>query len=455
LKFLDDPENDFALLHVLLSPIFHMNEETLRRLRYGKKPLFVILSKSHPSWTVTKILTELLSLVHFCNPYELIYRIYTALHLKISYALATLLDVALKYTKDEFSHLSSFIDWVERVGSAIEIKEAHPEGVKIFTVHKAKGLEFEVVIIPETNGPLRFYENRRLLFAFTEDNTRPEKIYWRSYGKYFPELKDAEEARMRRDAFNLLYVALTRAKNGVYILGYNHPRYGQGLWLNSIAQKVDSVAYSIGEVIKKERLVREGEEKPYGITVEEPLVIKEERSLYSPTEHGVEIIEPSRRRGMEFGTMVHQALSRIEWLDGHDVNTIIDEIMVYIKNTYARQPEDEEEIEATVRPLVKETLIDPELHAFFYKNDRDVICKNEVPIYFEEEKRDVSGHIDRLIREGDTIHILDYKTGEEKPGYTQQMRTYKNGISAIYPQCKITPLLIYLEKERGKKIIEV
>ncbi|MFX0136402.1 MAG: UvrD-helicase domain-containing protein, partial [Candidatus Hodarchaeota archaeon] len=151
LKFLDNPENDFALMHVLLSPFFKIKEETLRHFRYTRKTLFLNLCDGHPGWSVTKKLERLLSIVHFCNAYELIYQIFKELEIKISYSLATLLDVALEYTKEGFGHLSSFIDWIEKVGGSIEIQEIHPEGVRILTVHKAKGLEFEVVIIPETN----------------------------------------------------------------------------------------------------------------------------------------------------------------------------------------------------------------------------------------------------------------------------------------------------------------
>jgi len=455
LKFLDDPENDFALLHVLLSPVFTLKEETVRRLKYGKKTLFMNLSDSHPGWTVTKKLKELLALIHFCNPYELLYRIYKALQIKISYPLATLLDVALQYTKEGFGHLTSFIDWVEKIGEAIEVKEIHPEGVKIFTIHKAKGLEFEVVIIPETHLFLQSYENRQLLFAYTDNGTKPEKIYWRAYGKYLQELKDAEETRLRNDELNLLYVALTRAKNGVYILGFNHPKNKLGFWMDTISKKLGSTHYSIGEVIKKEKLAVREEEKPYGAIFEGPLVIREERTLYSPTEYGVEIIEQARRKGMEFGTIIHRALSKIEWLDKGDLGETIDDVIEYTKNVYVRIPEDALEIEEKLRPLLTETLTDPDLRFLFFKNNREVTCKNELPIYFEEEKRDVSCHIDRLIIEANRIYIIDYKTGEEKPEYKHQMRVYKKGILTIYPGCNVRAYLIYLERERGIKLVEI
>jgi len=455
LRFLDNPENDFALMHVLLSPIFKIKEETLRRLPSTQKSLYLNLRNSHPGWPVTKKLSSLLPLVHFLNPYELIYQIYMELRLKISYSLGTLLDVALDYTGQGFGSLSSFIDWLDRAGMSIEIKEIHPEGVKILTVHKAKGLEFEVVIIPETNWKVQSYENKQLLFSYVDNGARPEKFYWRAYGKYFQRLKEAEQERLKGDELNLLYVALTRAKNGIYVLGFNHLKRGLGFWLDQIAEKLGSTTYSVGEVIKKERPPPKREEKPYGPISEEPLVIKEERTLYSPTERGIEIIDASRRLSIEFGSMIHRALSKIEWLDDVEIEQCVDDVVAFIKNLYVRTPEESEEIEARVRALLTETLTDPDLRFLFFKDSQDMRCKNELPIYFEEEKKDVSGYIDRLIIEPDRMMIIDYKTGEQKPEYVHQMRVYKRGMEKIYPGKSLRCLLVFLDKERGKKIVEV
>ncbi len=455
LRFLDNPENDFALMHVLLSSVFKIKEETLRRLSYTKKSLFLTLSDSHPEWNVTKILSRLLSLVHFLNPYELLYHILKELGIKVSYSLSTLLDVALEYAGQGFGSLSSFIDWLDRAGKSIEIKEIHAEGVKILTVHKAKGLEFEVVIVPETNWTLKSYENRQLLFSYAGNGSTPDKIYWRAYGKYFKSLKVAEQERLRNDALNLLYVALTRAKNGIYVLGFNHQKRGVGFWLDTISEKIGSTTYSVGEVIRKGRREIRREEKLYGSLSEETLVIKEERALYSPTERGIEIIDASRRRSIEFGTMIHRALSTVEWLDGTEIEQCIEDVVRFIKNLYARTPEESKEIEASVKALLIETLTDPGLRFLFYKDRRDIRCKNELPIYFEEEKKDVSGQIDRLMIEPDRMMIVDYKTGEEKPEYANQMRIYKKGMEKIYPGKSMKAQLIFLEKERGKKIVEV
>ncbi len=487
LKFLDDPENDFALLHLLLSPVFNLEPETLRHLKGRSKTIYLALRKNHPDWHVTKKLKALLDLVYFSNPYELLYRIYQELGLKMSYPLATLLDAAADYARQGFSSLSAFIDWLETTGTAIEIKESLPEGVEVLTVHKAKGLEFEVVILAETFYDPARGENPKFLFSYTEDQVRPDKIYWRQFGKYDANLVEAEQKRVKNDELNLLYVAMTRAKSGLYILGCSKEE-PVGFWYKVISQKVGG-EYAAGDLKENPPLVEERPEKTYGPLTETVPIVKDEsaraedslqmerilqgdgslvpeRTIYTPTEREVEILEPARRKGMEFGDLVHKAFERLEWLaagkpgdtekfGGADPNAAAAAIIAFIKDQHTRIPEDTIAIDKKLAPLLIETLSDPDLRFIFYKDGKDKKCKNELPLYFEDEKRDVSTHLDRVIIEPEKIIIIDYKTGSEKPEYKQQMRVYKKGIEIIYPGKPVEAILIYLEAERGKKVVTV
>jgi exodeoxyribonuclease V beta subunit len=455
LRFLDNPQDDFSLLHVLLAVPMGLDEETVRRLRIGKKTLYMALMDYHPDWPATMRLEKLLAQVYFSNAYEVIFRILQEFGLKISYPLATLLDAALKYTQDSFNSLSAFVKWFEYHGRTIEVKETHARGVEILTVYRAKGLEFEVVLIPETNWDLSQPENAQLMLSYEKESARPDRIYWRKYGQYLSGLKEAENERLMRDSLNLLYVALTRAKSGVYMLGYRSPKAGLGFWLNIIHEKLGDAPLPFDSVPKQEKKPSEQAAKPYHVTlIEQGPVVREERSLYSPTERGIEIIEPKRRRGMEFGEMIHAALSQVEWLDEVDAEAMVRDLLEHTSGMYRRMPQDETLIEDKVVPLLRDTLFDPDLRFLFYRDGRDVACKNEVGIYFEDEKRDVSGQIDRLITCREEIVIVDYKTGTEKPEYKHQMRVYKKGIEKMHPEKRIRSILVYLEKPRGSKITE-
>ncbi len=456
LEFLNDPENDFALMHILLSPVFNIKEETLFYLKGKKRTLFLALHDMHPDWHATRKLQRLLDMVYFCDPYQLIYRICTDLGLILSYALATLLDCAHRRAAEGYDTLDTFLDWIKKAGASIEIREVHPEGVKILTVHKAKGLEFEVVLIPETHWELPSRENNRLLFSYSGD-VQPDKLYWRSYGQYFEELKDHEKQRIRCDELNSLYVALTRAKRGIYVLGYE-TRRGSGFWFDIIEKKTGTKGYSSGTVMERaaarEEKGRSETMRPIARTAGRDMV-REERTIYSPTERGIEIIAPRRRERIEFGTIVHDALSAIEWLDEADTAEAIKEIVDRTVQVHGRTPEHQDKLAAQVKRILDATLMDSDLRLIFFKNDRDIEFMNEVPIYFEDKQQDVAGVVDRLLVTTDEVIIVDYKTGDEKPEYKTQIRIYKNGVKKIFPQKDIQAYLVYLENEPGAKLVEL
>jgi ATP-dependent helicase/nuclease subunit A len=452
LKFLNNPEDDFSLFHILVSPVFKFSEESIRAIKKDKKKLFLALKDALPDHEVTKKITELLNLVYFMNPYQLIFNICKILNIKISYPIATLLDATIDYLENGCGSLADFIRWFEDYGPAIEVKEAQVEGVRVMTVHKAKGLEFEVVILPETNWSSK---EGGLIFSYCE-NSRPDKIYLYKYGKYIPGLEDKEKELEYKDDLNLLYVALTRAKSGIYILSYTYSNKSSP-WLETIKDRLGEEVFPVREIPAKESThVVTGERKIlYPIFDKETLKVKEERDTYSPTERGLEIIEPARKRGMEFGDIVHKALSKVLWLDGIEIEKAIGRIVTEIERNCIKRPDESGEIKTRLTRILTDTFTDPDLRFIFYRDGYNKECKNELNIYYEKERADVSAHIDRVIIEPKRITIIDYKLGKEKKEYIDQMRDYKEGISIIYPHSEVITYLLFLEENRGNKLKRV
>lgn len=456
LKFMDNAEDDFSLLHILESEIAELNEDVIYTLvdikNRKNKSLYMVLLDHYAHLRITKKLQELLALVYFMNPYQLVFHIYKCLGLKMSYPIATLLDATIEYVSEGYGSLSDFINWLEYNGPAIEIKEAQFEGVRILTVHKAKGLEFEIVILPETNFESG-HKKDKIIFSYKE-NARPDKIYWRAYGKYLPGLVEKEASLEQIDDLNLLYVALTRAKSGVYMLGFKTGRKNLGFWLEYIKEKLNGEPSPYDNIPEK-RAEPGAKEIPtirYKKGFAEIPKVREEREIYSPTERGLEIIEFTRRHGIRFGEIVHKLLSRIEWLDGLQIDKVIEDLLKFAKDNCVRTSRELEDVEKKLKPLLYETFTDPDLRIIFYKNGRSAEFKNEIALYFEDEKKDVSVHIDRLIFEPQKVLVVDYKTGSEKKDDKHQIEMYKQGIRLMYPDIGIQSILLYLENNRGNKL---
>ena len=82
--------------------------------------------------------------------------------------------------------------------------ENETDAVQVLTVHKSKGLEYDVVFVPNMeNG------------EFPSKNVNGRK-YWHVLSNYFNEIKDKFESDIE-DERKLFYVAITRAKNWLYL----------------------------------------------------------------------------------------------------------------------------------------------------------------------------------------------------------------------------------------------
>ena len=176
-------------------------------------------------------------------------------------AIDEFLSLALSYEAINPPSLEGFLHWIER-GDA-EIKRDMERGrdeVRVMTVHGAKGLEADIVILPDTTslpdppgkrGDL-LYTDKGVIYPVT-DSEAPAAV---KVAKAEAAIEALKEHR------RLLYVALTRAKDFLYVCGFaNKNGIKPGSWYELAQRAAQSLGKSIvrGDDLARDRRRRDGD----------------------------------------------------------------------------------------------------------------------------------------------------------------------------------------------------
>jgi ATP-dependent exoDNAse (exonuclease V) beta subunit len=225
------PDDELSVYATLKGPLFAIGDEELveyrqryRRLHPYRLPKEEVASHLRPVVEALALLRSLHGLRNYRPVEDTVNRLLTATRAHAAFvlrpwgeqALANVLRVAeLARTYEAGGHLS-FRGFVERLreeaeGEAPEapIVEESSEGVRLMTVHKAKGLEFPVVVLADitaglAGNPSRFVDPARGLCALRLGGWEPWDLI---------EHEADEAARDRAEGVRVAYVAATRARD--------------------------------------------------------------------------------------------------------------------------------------------------------------------------------------------------------------------------------------------------
>ena len=328
-------------------------------------------------------------------------------------------------------------DWICRMEIA---QNPGVAAVQVMTIHKAKGLGFDVVVLPEvpddTIPQAQYFDVAEGPGWLTE--TPPK---WAR--AIIPELRDAETrwaANQRYEAFCMLYVALTRAKRGLYVLleepakSADPDKASLANWLRRSlgAAGPNGVVYQAGSASWAEAVpMMDAAPKPESFPALGTAIPRRERTTPSGAKH--QDHAPARPpSGMEFGSAVHALLEQVAWIDD------------------SRPTLPAGDAAKTVANLLDQ----PNLRDVFHHQGRPIDLYREQPMAAIIEGRFLTGVIDRLHLHrspaGSVIRaeIIDYKTdavptpADLIPRYSGQMTAYRNALKLIYPNAEITCALL-------------
>jgi len=352
------------------------------------------------------------------------------------------LDYVLDYSQ---KHLLSISDFIEQFESKKEVLSiVSPEGknaLQIMTIHKSKGLEFPIVIFPYADLNI-YYEcepkewlsiNKDNYNGFSEAFINYSKDF-ENYGETAKEIYTKHQAELELDSINLLYVALTRAVEQLYIicikpLKEDNLKLFSGLFINYLKEigkwTPNQMSFSFGNS-KKESTSK----------ISTNSTIEQEHFISSPKEsHNINIItnsgylwETHQQDAIEKGNLIHHIMSKIK--SKIDVDITFDTLL----NSGFITP-------AQYQPLKSITIdiVEHELLKNYFNLNNDIY--NEKDILTKDGK---SIRPDRLvINNNNEAVIIDYKTGVFNPKYKEQLQTYQDVIEDM--GYKVTKkILIYI-----------
>ncbi|MBO0742710.1 MAG: PD-(D/E)XK nuclease family protein, partial [Hyphomicrobiaceae bacterium] len=508
--FLCLPQDDLALANVLKSPLFGLDDDALTALA-AKRQGFLwqeLLARADTQARFrapAEILQRWQARAHHIPPFEFYSalldgegmraRMLERLGAEAADAIDELLNLALVYDGLAAPSLQGFLSWL-RAGTRV-IKRDMEQGldeVRVMTVHGAKGLEAPIVFLPDTCSTRSGRSPASLLRC-----DGPVPFLWPIKGS--SDLGPVEDARAALDRAEteernrLLYVALTRARDRLYVGGFESntappPESWYHLICGALRDRLVETRAADGGTVW--RLVSPQSAAPEpgvaaltALSPQLPLPIWAKRP--APPDPLIAVpLAPSRlaplngdRDGGERpgglaepptlapsallqdqrflrGTLTHALLEHLPSLNPEQWPAAAE---AFVAGRAAGLPS------AVRKSIVSETLAvlrEPTFAPLFGPQARA-----EVPIVAEiahpqggRKALRLTGKIDRLVAAGDGVRIVDYKTNRPPPkdvdelseAYLLQLCAYRLALGRIFPHQRVRAAILWTD---GPRIMEI
>jgi len=488
-QFLLLPEDDLTLATVLKGPLYGFDDDALFALAHGRRgTLWDELRRraaEQPRFAhAAEQLGGLLARVDFTPPYELFAEVLAARrgrHLVLERLgpeaadpLDEFLAASLAYERGHGASLQGFLHWL--VLGETEVKrdlnnETGRDEVRVITVHGAKGLQAPIVFLPDTLQ----VPHQTAPVLWTPDGLP----LWCKQGDapIAAAARDAAKAKREEEYRRLLYVALTRAEDRLYVCGW-HGRQNppDENWYQFVAAGMKAagakpfvfdtrkligddgwqgeglrlVSRQIGPAVDDKRLVLAAAEKsalPKWATSPPPPEPVPPRPLAPsrPTHD-----EPATRsplgadRGFIFrkGLLIHRLLQSLPLLAPDRRAAAAARFLA--RPFFDLAGSEQQAIAAETLAILKH----PDFAPLFGPGS-----EAEVPVVGLVGSRAVSGRIDRLLVTADSVLIVDYKTMRPVPAdesqvpaaYLEQLGAYRAALGGVYPGKAIRCALLWTE----------
>lgn len=367
--------------------------------------------------------------------------------------LCAFYDHLANYVNENTTDIQSFLtEWEESL-SKKTIQSDETNGIRLISIHKSKGLEFDHVIIPYCDWTLEKYSDNIIWCKpneapFNDLPIAPIDYSPKMMGSIYEKEYLHEHLQNTVDNLNLLYVAFTRAAKSLYVVGKRGAK-------NSRSALIELCLPLVAESMPEAQL--EGMENNEAAIVFEYGTCQTSQPELPSQKNEKESSNPFLQKSEAISVSIRTYDSKVnfrqsnrsrDFIEGEDIDqqrryiqagSILHEIFSTIQ-TEKDIPEalqrlqfegilyDEEMTAERITSMLRKRLSDPRVASWF--SPRWTLF-NECTILSVEDGEVHEHRPDRVITDGDEWIVVDFKFGHPDPEYHTQVRRYMDLLSSM------------------------
>ncbi|WP_205609673.1 UvrD-helicase domain-containing protein [Noviherbaspirillum galbum] len=460
LNFLITPADNLALAHVLKSPIFGAGDDdlialasagegawwarlcALPELQGGRSPA---LERAHgllrrwldeaPHLPVHDLLDRILHSADVLQRYAA--SVKPLLRAQVIGNIEAFTELALNLDAGRYPSLPKFIEALRALQRGLDSEapdeaavDTSIDAVRILTIHSAKGLEAQVVILADANHSEPARDDLGILCDWPQDRDAP--THFSCFGRKDDRgaardaLFEAEDGFRMQEDWNLLYVALTRAKEMLIISGVDGGRVAledgcvEGSWYHRLAGMTGLAEMQPDtQAIEAAEALAGTPDASFSLSVFAP-----PRMPLQPLQPQLSRQAAAQSAAIDEGIALHALLERLTAGSSWPIELPDAERLARWLCCPGAMAE-------TVRRQALQILTAPALEQFFNParfraahNELEVMCGGELVRF------------DRLVVHDDAVWVLDYKRDlldSERSAYAAQLERYRRAARQVFP----------------------
>lgn len=475
IRFVLQPADDLSLAALLVSPLVGWSQDQLYAAAQGRAGALWPHLRATQRTEALAPLYALLDMADRVTPYAFLEAILSGpingrakliarLGEEARDPIEELLNAALQFEATQTPSLQLFLDWFCRGDVEIKRDPAKPENaVRVMTVHGSKGLQAPIVVLADATSDPDNKHAFDLEWEAEEGLTlpihRPKK---EALVRSLKDSADRQDARERNEHWRLLYVAMTRAEECLFIGGalnksqLKAKKIGEDCWHSRVADGLKALGAQdvAGSLVLARREKASGAKaKPAPVAeswqgplpawalAQTPQEARPARPL-APSALGVADLaaspppDPAMKAAALRGTLLHGLFERLPAVRREDRRAAG---LIWLDSQAACDPEE---------------LIDAALAVIDHPEFADIfgpMALAEAPLAGVVDGVVIAGIVDRLLIEDEAVTVIDFKTGRRVPKdaeavpdyYKAQMGAYVAVLQGIFPGKVVRAALLY------------